>query len=92
MQTKFEIKEKQFAKSNLDYLDEIPIITFTVEEPIIIPKKKVLSKTTPPKVINNVIEIVPDETSEKDISKTEAPSKNEINVIPPFKKEDPQKN
>ncbi len=88
MQTKFEVTEKHFAKIDLDYLDEIPLITFTVEEPILAPKKKPIVKVIPPKVIEKVIEVVPDETPDKKISKTEVPVESNKNTTSSPKKED----
>jgi len=90
MQTKFEVTERHFVKTDLDYLDEIPIITFTVEEPILIPKKKPVVKAIPPKVIEKVIEVVPDDTLEKNITKTDIPAESNTNtVISPKKEEKP---
>jgi protein TonB len=88
MQTKFEIAERHFAKTDIDYLDEIPIITFTVEEPILTPKKKPFVKPIPPKVIEKVIEVVPDDTPDKKITKTEIPLDTNTNKAIPSKKEE----
>lgn len=87
MQTKFEVAEKHFAKTDLDYLDEIPIITFTVEEPVFVPKKKLIVKAIPPKVIEKLIELVPDETPDKKIIKTEVPVESNKSTTTSPKKE-----
>jgi len=87
MQTKFKVAEKRYANADLNYLDEIPMITFTVKEPISIPKKKTIVKVSPPKVIEKVIEVVPDDTPEKDITKTEVPTVTKTNPVDSLKKE-----
>ncbi len=40
IQIKFDVKENKQDYASVNYLDEIPMITFTIDEPILIPKKR----------------------------------------------------
>ncbi len=90
IQTKFKVNDKEFAKNNIDYLNEDPLWVYTLEDPIDVIKKKVVVKGTPPKIIEKVIEVVPDDTPSKKETKTEIPSENNPPVILPPKKKEPK--
>lgn len=63
METKFKIIEKDQAINKKEYLEEIPMVTYTLEEPIPILKKKVVVEREIHKIITEVIKIEPNETS-----------------------------
>jgi protein TonB len=65
METKFKIIEKDQAFISKEYLAEIPMVTYTIDEPIQKIKKKVIIEKYGLKVITNVINIVPNETKDK---------------------------
>ena len=73
METKFEIIEKDQASISKEYLEEIPMVTYTVDEPIPIPKEKVVQKIIATRIINKDIEIVPNTTPVKNIVKVTVP-------------------
>ncbi len=74
LQIKFEVKDNKRDFASINYLDEIPIISFTIDEPILIPKKKVLINTKFPKILNKEIEVVPDDATILDDPKINVPS------------------
>ncbi len=68
MQTKFEITENRLAVINTDYLDELPMVIYTLDNPIETLKKKTVRKQIQKKVFE-VAEVNPDKVS--DFSDTE---------------------
>ena len=81
METKFEINEKDQAFNNKEYLEEMPMVTYTIDEPIPLPKEKVVLEKNVPKIITKIITIVSEETPDIDIENTTetiivSPSKN----------------
>ena len=91
MELNFEVNEKKYETGGVSILDEIPMVTYTIDEPMKIPKKKIIAREQPPKIIEKVIEVVPDDTPEKEIPKVEAPSENPVEkpTAPVKKKVDP---
>lgn len=85
METKFEIIKKDQASTSKEYLEEIPMVIYTIDEPILIPKEKVIQKRIPPRIINKVIEIVPDNTLDKKTEKVTVPLINTPVIINPTK-------
>lgn len=52
METKFEITDNNQAFNNREYLDEIPMFSFAIDEPVFIPKEKILDLKSITKVVN----------------------------------------
>jgi len=57
MQTKFEIREKALITPRIDYLEEPPMVVYTLEEPEKIKKKRVVKKQPKIKIIENIVKV-----------------------------------
>ena len=70
MQTKFENKKKTAFIPDIDFLEEPPLIIYTLEEPKKVQKKKVVKKQPKikAKIINKVVEVDNNANSETDIT------------------------
>lgn len=86
METKFKIIEKDQAFVNKEYLDEILMFTFTIDEPISEIKKTEIKENHVSKVITEVINIVPNDTKDKDLKNILVPTKETPLIITPKKR------
>ena len=73
METKFEITEKEYASNSKEYLEEIPMVTYSIDELVPIPKEKKIQKIIEPKIITKVFEVVSNSTPVKEIEKITEP-------------------
>lgn len=83
METKFEIIDKEQAFVEKEYLEEMPMVRYTIDEPIPLPKEKVVFEKNAPKIITKIINIVSEETPDIEIENTKetlivTPSKNNL--------------
>jgi len=71
MQTNFKTKENLYAVDNSVYLEEPPYIVYTLDEPVPIPKKKIIvkQKLVSPKILDQVVKLENNVTPETDITK-----------------------
>ena len=71
MQTKFKIIENKIAINETDYVEDPPIIFYTIDEPSKIPKKKIIvkQKEIQPKILDAIIKVDDNSSLESDVSK-----------------------
>ncbi len=74
METKFETKDNSQAFNDKNYLEEIPIFSFTIDEPTPFSKKKIVDLKSVSKIITKEYEIIPISTPEKYIENVLSPS------------------
>lgn len=97
MQTKFETKEKALVIPAINYLEEPPMISYILDEPVKIQKRKIIQKQPKieTKIVNNISLVEKGSVSETDLSDYNIPIAKEgdipdktisINVEPKPKK------
>ncbi|MFK5983005.1 MAG: energy transducer TonB [Flavobacteriaceae bacterium] len=71
MQTKFKIIESKIATNETNYVEDPPIIFYTIDEDIKVPKKKIKLKQIEiqPKILDDIIKVDNNSTKETDVSK-----------------------